>query len=95
MAINIHECASKRVIYDSYHLASSRNCSSLPLFALHDSSDGMPDNNASPLDFPLRKTAGHTHLQSRLWSPFFQEVFGSGADRERHGFETGDEDTIC
>ena len=73
---------------------SSRNCSSLPLFALHDSGDGMSDNNAGPLDFPLRKTAGYAHLQSRLRAPLLHEVFGSCADRERHGFEAGDEDAV-
>lgn len=55
----------------------------------------MPDNNASPLDIPLGKAAGYTHLQSWLRSPLFQEVFGSCADRERHGFQTSDEDAVC
>lgn len=73
---------------------SSRNCSSLPLFALHDSGDGMPDNYTSPFDVPLRKSTGHTHLQSWLWSPLLHEVFRGCADRERHGFETGDEDAV-
>lgn len=76
-------------------VTASRNCSSLPLFAFHDSGDGMSDNNASPLDLPLRKPAGHTHLQSWLRSPLLHEVFGRRADRERHCFETGDEDAVC
>ena len=81
----------KGTIYASHRL----NFLPLPLLALHDSRDGMSNNNTSPLDVPFREAAGHAYLQSWLRFPFLQEVFGCRADRERNCFESSDEYAVC
>jgi hypothetical protein len=88
----IHDVSQEN--YYRQHLVSHAS-SPLPLLTLHDSRNSMSNHHTSPLNISLRQSTSHTHLQSRLRPPLFQEVFGRRAERERHCFQAGDEDTVC
>jgi hypothetical protein len=88
----IHDVSQEN--YYRQHLVSYTS-SPLPLLTLHDSRNSMSNHHTSSLNISLRKPTSHTHLESRLWPPLFQKVFGRRAKRERHCFEAGDEDAVC
>lgn len=68
---------------------------SLPLPALHDSSNRMSDRRPSLLDLLLRQAIRHADLQCRRRMPLLDEILRRRAQSWRHGLQARDEDAVC
>lgn len=62
--------------------------------ALHDFCDSVPDRRTRPLHVLLRQAVGGAHLERGRRLPVLRLIARAGANHDRQGLETCDEDPV-